>query len=308
MTALAASESRATAHSAKRRDARLSQRLANLVVGALTDEVTLTPKPGLVDIRGRGAHRDLDWTLMCHSAWALHPTFAAMAEAGQSLANPQSLREAIGHLGRLGEAEMMRATGGINTHRGAIWAMGLLVTAAASDPTSPSPAAVAARAGMLARLNDRAAPAVTGNKGELACRRYGVGGARGQAAAAFPHVIDVALPELRRSRGAGEGEDAARLNALVAVMSRLDDTCVLSRGGETALYEVQRGASRVLALGGVGRPAGRQALQVLDARLLALHVSPGGAADLLAATLFLDGLEAELHGESKGKLHGKTRV
>jgi len=285
----------------------LAQRLADWVVGALTDEVTLTPKPGLVDLRGRGAHCDLDWALMCHSAWALHPTFVAMAEAGQSGADPQRLRDAIGQLGRRGEAAMMRATSGVNTHRGAIWAMGLLVTSAASDPTSPAPA-VAARAGALARLNDRAAPAATGNKGELACRRYGVGGARGQAAADFPHVTQVALPELRRSRAAGDREDAARLNALLAVMSRLDDTCVLARGGEAALREMQAGASRVLAVGGVSRPAGRRALQALDERLLALHVSPGGAADLLAATLFLDQLESELQPQSKGNLHGKNRV
>jgi triphosphoribosyl-dephospho-CoA synthase len=151
---------------------------------------------------------------------------------------------------------MMHATGDFNTHRGAIWAMGLLVTAAACDPASTAPAAVAARAGALARLDDRAAPSVTRNKGELACRRYGVGGARGQAAADFPHVIDVALPELRRSRVPAT-EDAARLNALLSVMSRLDDTCVLSRGGEAALHVCKRApsgcspwaASAVLAAG-----------------------------------------------------------
>ena len=286
----------------------LAQRLADWVVGALTDEVTLTPKPGLVDLRGRGAHRDLDWALMCHSAWALHPSFVAMAEAGQRHTDPQVLRDAIGHLGRLGEAVMMRATDGVNTHRGAIWAMGLMVAAAACDPESCAPAAVAARAGALARLDDRAAPATTGNKGELACRRYGVGGARAQAAADFPHVIEVALPELRRSRAAGNSEDSARLNALLAVMSRLDDTCVLARGGEAALRELQAGALRVLAVGGVGSAFGRRALQALDARLLTLHVSPGGAADLLAATLFLDRIESELQPQSKGNLHGKTRV
>lgn len=289
-------------------DALLARRLADMVVGALTEEVTLTPKPGLVDLRGRGAHRDLDWALMCHSAWALHPTFAAMAEAGRTQANPQRLRDAIGHLGRLGEAQMMRATGGVNTHRGAIWAMGLLVTAAATDLGSATAAAVARRAGALARLDDRAAPAATGNKGELACRRYGVGGARGQAVADFPHVIDVALPELRRWRRAGEREDCARLNALLAVMATLDDTCVLSRGGETALRELQSRAARVLVLGGAGRRAGRRALRALDERLLALNVSPGGAADLLAATLFLDRLDTELNSEPKGALHGKTCV
>jgi triphosphoribosyl-dephospho-CoA synthase len=264
--------------------------LADAVVAALIDEVTLTPKPGLVDMRGRGAHRDLNWDLMCHSAWALHPTFHAMASAGQNIADPQRLREQIGLIGRQGEAAMMAATGGVNTHRGAIWALGLLVTAAAQDHTALAPATVAARAAALAWRHDRFAPAATGNKGELACRQYSVGGARGQARARFPHVIWVALPWLEHCRARGDDENTARLNALLAVVANLDDTCVLSRGGQAALTAVQSGALRVLAAGGAASSDGRSALQQFEQELLALHVSPGGAADLLAAALFLDGI------------------
>lgn len=262
--------------------------LADAVVAALIDEVTLTPKPGLVDMRGRGAHRDLSWDLMCHSAWALHPTFHAMAVAGQHIADPQQLREQIGLIGRQGEAAMMAATGGINTHRGAIWALGLLVTAAAQDRNASTPAAVAARAAALACRHDRLAPAMTGNKGELACQQYSVGGARAQARAGFPHVIWVALPWLEYCRTRGDDENDARLNALLAVIANLDDTCVLSRGGQAALTAVQSGALRVLIAGGAASSHGRSALQQFEQELLALHVSPGGAADLLAAALFLD--------------------
>lgn len=270
----------------------IAERLADHAVASLIDEVTLTPKPGLVDIRSRGAHRDLDWPLMCHSARTLRPTFVALARAGQAEPEHRTLREQIGAIGRRGEAAMMRATGGVNTHRGAIWAMGLLVTGAAMGPAERVPAAVTARAAILARLPDRHAPAVTGNKGERACREHGVGGARAQARAGFPHVMDAALPALRASRARGDGENAARLNALLAVMAELDDTCVLSRGGAAALACVQRGAARVLAAGGAGSLAGRRALRALDTQLLALGVSPGGAADLLAATLFLDRVES----------------
>src|SRR5512133_2524486 len=119
--------------------------LAQMVVTALIDEATLTPKPGLVDFRGRGAHRDLDWMLMCHSAWALHPGFCAMAEAGASGMHTQRLRERIGRIGRHAEVTMLQATGGVNTHRGAIWALGLLVTAAAEHTTPASVATVALR-------------------------------------------------------------------------------------------------------------------------------------------------------------------
>jgi len=265
-----------------------AEKLASHAVAALIDEATLTPKPGLVDLRSRGAHHDLDWALMCHSAWTLHSGFLAMAAAGECTHDPIALRERLGAIGRESEATMMRATGGVNTHRGAIWALGLLVGAAAQDCTALAPATVAARAGAIARCADKFAPAMTGNKGEHACRKYGVGGARGQAQADFPHVIDIALPCLYQSRARGESENAARLNALLAIIAHLDDTCLLSRGGQGALGAVQAGAFRVLEAGGADSPSGRMALQKLENEVLVLHVSPGGAADLLAATLFLD--------------------
>ncbi|CAM2152587.1 putative 2-(5''-triphosphoribosyl)-3'-dephosphocoenzyme-A synthase [Pararobbsia alpina] len=287
---------RVFAQSTPARDTVVAKHLGERVVASLIDEVTLTPKPGLVDIRGKGAHTDLGWALMCTSAVALQPAFVAMARAGLSVLDDQALRESIGAIGREAEAVMFEATEGVNTHRGAIWAMGLLVTAAAQDLDHLSAGHVAARAGALARLQDSHAPAATGNKGEQACREYQVGGARGQAQAAFPHITGIALPELRRSRDAGETETAARLNALLAIMASLDDTCVLARGGIDALRELQDGARQTLELGGAGSLEGRRALKSLDRRLLELNVSPGGAADLLAATLFLDGLDT-LHAE-----------
>ncbi|MGX9713497.1 triphosphoribosyl-dephospho-CoA synthase [Janthinobacterium lividum] len=276
--------------------------LGRQVLQALLDEVTLTPKPGLVDLRSRGAHADLNWALMCHSACVLEPVFAAMAHAGWESGDDDGLRQRIGAIGRDGEALMLAATGGVNTHRGAIWALGLLVTAAAQQGArgaSLAPHVVAARAGALARLHDRGAPGVTGNKGELACRQYRVDGARGQARAGFPLVTGAGLPALHASRARGDSETTARLNALLAILSQLDDTCVLSRGGEPALLELQTGAARVLAAGGAATAAGTEALLALEAVALARGVSPGGAADLLAATLFLDRLtEGEAHGNA----------
>ena len=276
--------------------------LGRQVLQALLDEVTLTPKPGLVDLRSRGAHADLNWALMCHSACVLQPVFAAMAQAAWESDDDDGLRQRIGAIGRDGEALMLAATDGVNTHRGAIWALGLLVTAAAQQVArgaSLAPQAVAARAGALARLHDRSAPVATGNKGELACRQYQVDGARGQARAGFPLVTCAGLPALHASRARGDNETTARLNALLAIISQLDDTCVLSRGGETALLALQAGAAQVLAAGGAATAAGSQALLVLEAVALARGVSPGGAAELLAATLFLDRLtEGDAHGNA----------
>lgn len=264
--------------------------LADMVVSALIDEATLTPKPGLVDMSGRGAHTDLSWQLMCTSASALHGSFLAMAQAALVMDDSRQLRQQIGHLGRLGEARMLLATGGVNTHRGAIWALGLLVTAAACDLSELAPGQVAQRAAQLAQIADAQAPAQSANKGALACLTYQVGGARAQAQQGFPLVLEAALPTLLAARGRGQNETTARLDALLAVMAQLDDTCVLSRGGRSALRIVQNGAAQVLSAGGCSSEPGKIAYRDLGQQLLHLNVSPGGAADMLAAALFLDRL------------------
>lgn len=313
MAALAQSFGQTFAHSraappveTSRADA--SEALARCAVDALLDEAQLAPKPGLVDSRGNGAHSDLTLDMMCRSAHALRPAFVRMAQAGRDAAAPSAaLRETLGRLGRDAEATMMATTGGVNTHRGAIWAMGLLVGAAAMVSTNGAEQ-TSSMAAAIARHGDRFAPARTGHKGEQACRDYKVAGARGQAQAGFPHVMGLGLPELRRSRARGDSETASRLNALLAIMSRLDDTCVLARGGLVALRHVQDSAAMVLSVGGVATLAGRRALRQLDADALACGVSPGGAADLLAATLFLDRLEhafaASGRTTSSRRLHG----
>ncbi|MFR0673444.1 triphosphoribosyl-dephospho-CoA synthase [Enterobacterales bacterium AW_CKDN230030176-1A_HGKHYDSX7] len=269
----------------------LSQALADLAVEALLDEADLSPKPALVDRRGQGAHQDLHLGLMHASALSLWPCFNAMAEAAADLGEVGlPLRETLGRLGRDGEAAMLATTGGVNTHRGAIWALGLLLAARAVGPAPQGAAALAARAGRLAVLEDRFAPRTAASHGQQVRQRYGAGGARQEAALGFPTVIQHGLPQLQRSRAQGAGEQNARLDALLAIMACLNDTCVLWRAGPTGVQIMQHGARAVLEAGGSASLAGRRALRTLDQRLLALNASPGGAADLLAACLFLDRL------------------
>jgi triphosphoribosyl-dephospho-CoA synthase len=116
-----------------------------------------------------------------------------------------------------------------------------------------------------------------------------VGGAKAEACDGFPHALRLGLPRLRQARARGCSEQHARLDALLAIMSRLADTCLLHRAGPMALAVARRGAQSVLDLGGSGTAQGMQALMQLDHELVVLHASPGGSADLLAATLFLDG-------------------
>lgn len=194
--------------------------LAHTASACLIDEARLSPKPGLVDSRGNGAHQDLNLALMERSARSLQPTFHALAE--QSWRRPADFA-----------------------------------------PKSFS-------------------------KGLRASRRWQVPGAREEAQCGFPHITRLALPQLQQSRARGASEPQAQLDALMAIMTSLSDTCVLSRAGMAGLQAMQQGACEVLAAGGCASFVGRAALARLDAIMLAQNASPGGAADLLAATLFLD--------------------
>lgn len=267
----------------------LAAHLANRAKEALLDEARLTPKPGLVDRRGSGAHQDMNLAMLEASAECLMPTFAAMALAGWGRVPDMALRRRIGAIGREGEKTMMATTGGVNTHRGAIWSLGLLVTACAMHEGQSGIVQTVSSAARLASLPDTACPPVF-SKGRYASRRYKVPGAREEAQQGFPHIMNLALPQLVHSRQQGVGEDAARIDALLAIMTSLPDTCVLSRGGIKALTDVRNGARAVLDQGGIGSQDGRKTYEILEAGMQKAFVSPGGAADLLAAALFLDGM------------------
>jgi triphosphoribosyl-dephospho-CoA synthase len=282
---------RSTARNPTNGTAPAARRLARLARQALIAEAELTPKPGLVDRRGVGAHTDLSLDIMRHSAVAIEPYFCRMAILSRGARPSQSMREQLALIGRHAEHAMLEATGGSNSHKGAIWVLGLLVSAAAMhDEDGAGATAVATQARDIASFEDRAMPRLVSH-GDAVAMRYGVAGARGEALCGFPHVMEIALPMLRRRRQHGATEQVARLDALLSVISRLDDTCVLYRGGKAALATAKEGAVAVEAAGGSGTALGKQRLRELDRRLLDLNVSPGGSADLLAAALFLDAVE-----------------
>ena len=114
--------------------------IADAAVRALCDEALLTPKPALVDRRGCGAHRDMDLPMILRSALTLRATFENVARCAITASTKTNLRERLTEIGLRGEREMLAATGGVNTHRGAIWTLGLLCAArATSDDTTKMP-------------------------------------------------------------------------------------------------------------------------------------------------------------------------
>ncbi len=287
------------------------EELALLAAASLKDEANLFPKPGLVDWVSPGSHEDMTIGMMHASIDAISPGFRAKADAARSAdqndpASLAMLRQTIGAIGRAAEAEMLRATGGVNTHRGAIYAQGLLTTAAglAGNREALEADAVALLAGRIASLPDPGFRAPGASHGLVVRKRYGLPGAREEAQSGFEHVRLHAIPRLRKSRRDGCSEAESQMNALLALMAALPDTCIAHRGGLAGVLLVQEGAQRVLDLGGVGVPEGRKAYEAFCRQLENGKLSPGGSADLLAAALFLDRLSAfwiEKRNHSLGK-------
>lgn len=262
--------SRSRAHGLAAIRARTRDILADFAAGhlsalarqALEDEVDLTPKPGLVDRRNTGAHDDMDRPLFHRSAQVLEPYFCRFVSLGMAGASPRELQS----LGRQAEEAMLGATGGVNTHKGALYSFALLLSALGrclaegGDPFDTA-AAIAA-----------ALPPASGTHGSTV--RAQCGGVRQEAVSGFSTA--------RHMRGLLES--AGPLSALVWAMSRLDDSTLVYRGGPQGLAYVRRRAAELLRLPEEALPP---ALEALDDDLMARRLSPGGSADLLALALFL---------------------
>ncbi|MNX05547.1 2-(5''-triphosphoribosyl)-3'-dephosphocoenzyme-A synthase [compost metagenome] len=285
------------------------QGLGALASRSLWLEVHTWPKPGLVSHVDAGSHDDMDADTFERSALALQPFFTELAQAGADNAPMSTLRK----IGLRAETAMFAATGGINTHRGAIFGMGLLCAAAGLRATRND-----ASSGDVSRLGDivRArwgseilgGPRLPGSHGEAVVRRYGVGGARAEAASGFPSVYEIGLPALRQALagahecsahecgshecgshdwvGARINNNAARVHACLALVSQVQDTNVLHRGGAAGLQYAQARARRFMATGGVLKAGWQARAQRMHQSFVQRRLSPGGAADLLAMTLF----------------------
>lgn len=265
--------------------------IESLALQALYQELACYPKPGLVSFVDVGSHDDMDAETFLRSIDALRGYFFASAVAGADGCGFDELNV----LGRAAEQRMSEATNGRNTHRGAIFSLGLLAAAAGATMTRGRTRAAEICALVAHRwgedvLRQSADPSMPSH-GEIVRRRYGVNGAREQAAAGFPCVVEYALPAFEACERRGAGRKISALHAFFAIMAVLQDNNLLFRGGEAGLRFVQDAASGFLAEGGMLRPAGFDEAEHLHRRFVAARLSPGGAADLLAATLFVTACE-----------------
>jgi triphosphoribosyl-dephospho-CoA synthase len=258
-------------------------RLEQICMGALRDEVMAWPKPGLVTPVDSGSHRDMNIGTLLSSIDALHGSFARLVHAGARGASFAALRD----IGMQAERKMLLATAGVNTHRGAIFNLGLLVAAAARRRVDHalqkfSCGDVVARVwGAEIAAARTQSPVSHGNS---VYKKFAVGGARTEAAAGFPSVYNIGLPVLRCHLVAGHDRETAQIATLLALMEYLPDTNLLWRGGEAGLEFVRESAAEFNRDGGVAKPGWQQRLLELHHDCVARNLSPGGSADLMAAT------------------------
>lgn len=251
--------------------------LAKLATMALQSELDTSPKPGLVDTIDAGAHQDMDYNLMCRSIRALHPHFVALAQLGYQEKLPTS--EEIRRLGLEAEREMLLATDNVNTHKGALFAMGLVLIAAAHNYYIHG---VIQEQPLRADICRLAAdfPAPQGTHGDAVRRQYNVGGALAQAVAGYTDLFADWLPYLRQLKG----DTFAAHKTLLYIMTTLDDTNILHRKGAQVASEVKEEARALLS------NFSEAALIKLNQRYIKENISPGGSADILSLTFLLNAI------------------
>lgn len=262
---------------------------------AVLTELLVTPKPGLVDRRNCGAHHDMDFRTFLASANAIAPWWRRFAEKGHDTEQTaaHALLPLVRPTGVLCEQAMFQATQGINTHKGAIFSLGLLCIASgrllAQGIALSRERMCAQVANMCAGLVERELDGQREPRtaGEHVFRRYGFSGARGEAASGFALVRELALPVYDHLRREGVRDEVALLQVLLHLLAVNADTNLLSRGGLAGLEYVRDYARRLLRDGGALAPDGEEKITAFDDALIVRHLSPGGSADLLGVTWFL---------------------
>lgn len=279
-------------------DNQTAQLIARAAINALHQELCAYPKPGLVSLVDSGSHQDMDASTFMTSMSSLRTYFQEIALAGMRNAGFDELRR----FGLEAESRMLRATKNINTHRGAIFTLGLLAAGAGFLISVGQPLeghilshVVRERWGKEILLS---APRKPCSHGTLVASQYGVAGAREEAAAGFPHVFNLGVPALQKSLLKGVDFHSAIIQSFFSLMAVLPDNNLLFRGGEEGLLCAQVAAQSFLTEGGVYRENWQECARHIHHEFVARHLSPGGSADLLAATLFVHPLQVTLRNGS----------
>ena len=254
--------------------------VADLAERALRLELDTTPKPGLVDRQDNGAHKDMDYALMSKSISALRPYLTRLAVESAKDIDPAKIKE----IGIEAEKAMLKATGGVNTHKGALFCIGLSVAAASYLASTTG----SVEAYSFKELVSRAAseiPAAQGTHGAEAKRSFKAVGALENARAAYPELFTDWLPYYRSL----EGDPFRCHKTLLHIMTTLDDTNILHRRGAEGLAHAEAEAARLL------EDFSESGLSSLNKDFIRENISPGGSADMLSLTIFIESIINNIH-------------
>ena len=271
------------------------EQVASLAVQSLIDEVHTTPKPGLVDRRNNGSHKDMDIRLFERSAHTLQPYFERCVQIGQDTAHrsPEETFPLLRDAGLQAEKAMLQATNGVNTHKGAIYTLGILCGSVGrlwpAEKPIPDSNDILTECANIVRTSVPADLASAKGKtaGEQLYLKYGIRGIRGEIAEGLPSVRNISLPRFQQFLADGFSENDAGVYTLLHLIANVADTNLYKRGGEAGAQWATKAASALLSA--EQHPAIRQ-IEALDDGFIARDLSPGGCADLLAATYFLQKL------------------
>lgn len=254
--------------------------VADLAERALRLELDTTPKPGLVDRQDNGAHKDMDYALMSKSISALRPYLTRLAVESAKDIDLAKIKE----IGIEAEKAMLKATGGVNTHKGALFCIGLSVAAASCLACSTG----AVEAYSFKELVSRAAseiPSARGTHGAEAKRSFKAVGALENARAAYPELFTDWLPYYLSL----EGDPFRCHKTLLHIMTTLDDTNILHRRGAEGLAHAEAEAARLL------EDFSESGLSSLNKDFIRENISPGGSADMLSLTIFIESIINNIH-------------
>jgi len=268
----------------------------------LLKEVGTTPKPGLVDLHDTGAHKDMDYDTFVKSTYAIKPYILRMAVEGFHW--NQELKDLFPHIREIGkqaEQAMFQATNGVNTHKGIIFTMGILASASGyilkRDHVIDVIKVLDASKEMVGETMEKELAEMLykdpQTHGEEIYFQYGVKGIREEARSGFPVIRNIAYPKMRKYRICGYPQNLSNIEVLLHIMTQLADTNVLSRGDMEELWWVQNTAQSIVNRGGAFSEAGKRAIAKMNRDCILKNISPGGAADMLAATIFLCQMEEQ---------------
>ena len=249
--------------------------LAQLAENALREELDTTPKPGLVDKDDSGAHRDMDYKIMSRGISALRPYFTELAVTAGAGLDAESVRK----IGIKAEKAMLEATRGVNTHKGALFCIGLTVSAAASLLSSGEALTEENLRRNIKRIAE-GIPQAADTHGAAVKRSYRVGGALDCALHGYRALFEDWLPFFRSL----EGDAFRNHRTLFRIMSTLVDTNILHRTCPQTLERVKRLSADLCNNFSVSD------LKKLNRDFIRENISPGGSADMLSLTIFINNI------------------